>query len=116
MEYLLQRPHHELTFFHERMRQGETLGVHVDFIVEQYVDVDDAVVIDSVRGLLGASHLPLDVLGHVEKPQGGQRRADKTNRIEETILRRESPGLGFMKRRQGTNVPCLLFKKLDCLA
>ena len=87
------------------MGNGEGGGGDVEVVVEEDVDVDDAVVVGGktpptplLRGencFLGASQQAFNQLGLAEKCQGRQRGFDAYGGIEEGVGALESPRLGF---------------------
>ena len=66
--------HHEVALMHQGMGNLQRGGIHGDIIIEQDVDIDDAVVvvyswlsIHHDDGFPGTSHLPLYLLGYAKQ-------------------------------------------------
>lgn len=70
LQYLLQRSHHEIALFHQRMRYLEIGLIDDQIIYHQNVDIDDAVVIFSINRLQGSAHLLLYPLGSLQPWRG----------------------------------------------
>ena len=79
------------------MRYGQFLGVDVEVIIEEDVNVDDAIVVLTIHRLLGATHIALNLLGGTQQDVGGQLRLHTHCCIEEGVLTLESPRFGGKK-------------------
>ena len=95
-----------------RMRYGQFRCVDVEIIVEEDVNVDDAIVVLTIHRLLGATHIALNLLGGTQQDVGGQLRLHTHCCIEEGVLTLEPPW--FSGKKSGlcpnrTNPPLYLF-------
>ena len=70
IDYFIQWLHHKLPFVHQRMRYLQVGFIDMQVAIEQYVDVDYAVVVFTAVGFQRAPHLPLYALCHFEQPAG----------------------------------------------
>jgi hypothetical protein len=100
---LLQGLHDEVALMHEGMGNLEVGLVDGETVVEQDVDVDDAVVIDVIGGLPGAPHLSLYLLGELQYLARRKRCMAAYGGIKEGMLRLEPPGLGNEESRLAHN-------------
>ena len=81
------------------MGYDEVVVVDAHSVVEQDVDVDDAVVILAVDRLLCASHLALYVLGCLQKLMWRQRGEHLHATVQKLVGRGKAPRLGLYERR-----------------
>ena len=84
-----------------------------EVVVEQDVDVDDAVVIDAACRLLGAPHLAFDGRWGCQQFKGRESRLHTHGGIHKAVGRREAPRLGGIKRRLVHYMTDLHFYFLD---
>ena len=71
LQNLCEGAHHEVAFVHVGVWYVQLRQVDGDIVVQQDVDVDDAVVVLAVDGFLGAPHLLFDLLCGVQQVGGG---------------------------------------------
>lgn len=90
------------------MGDGEVGGVDDLFAIEEDVDIDNAVAIVAIYGLVGATHLSLDGLGDFEQFVGSVVCVDGHHGIEEMVGRLEPPGGGLYIGRASKQMTCLL--------
>ena len=115
LQYLLQRSHHEVALFHQRMRNLEIGLIDDQIIYHQNVDIDDAVVIFSIYRLQGSAHLLLYPLGSLQHLTGSHGGENHHTGIDEVIGRRIAPRLGFVKSRLALYHANLLSYFIDSL-
>ena len=96
------------------MGQGELRCGKPETVIDEQVDVDDAVVIVPVHALEGAPHLPLYLLGALEallRSKGGVHHAGG---IEEGIVAAEAPWLGAHEAADTANLPHAPAYEVQC--
>ncbi len=111
--YLGERQQDELPQVHERVWYGERGGAQRDVVVEQDVDVDDAVVIRAVA-LRCAPHFSFDSLSCQQKLLGRKVGDELQSRVEEHILGVEAPWRALVEARKGENVSRPFSKQRRC--
>lgn len=99
VENLAQRHHDKLTLPHARMGNDQVGLVDTEVVVQQDVDIDDAIVILPIGSLHRASHLALNVL--CDGQQLARRLGCKATHagVNKLIGRREAPRLRLQQRR-----------------
>jgi len=80
------------------VRDGQFRLLNPKVIIEQDVNIDNAVVIDSGHTFLRAPHQVLNVLSSIEELTRTERSIDYETGIEETMLGMESPRLSVDSR------------------
>lgn len=96
---LLQGRHHEVALMHQRMRNLQVGLINMYVIVEQDVDVDDAVTVIAVDRFPRTTQLLLNGLGYPQHLTRLERCLTADAGIEKHIGRREAPRLGLDERR-----------------
>lgn len=110
MIYFAQGHHDEVSFLHSRVRQGE-VGARAGkrFAVvgkaQEQVDVDDAVAVLPVDGLLGAPHDALDILRDCEELAGRERGAEGRDDVDKGIVGHEPHGRAVVGRGTAQQFP-----------
>ena len=82
---LYQRFHHKVSFCHQRMGDGEFRSLQHEVIVQQDVDVNQPVAIDTVDGFFRSSQLFFDFLGGVQQFQRSELGFQANGCVEEAI-------------------------------
>ena len=80
------------------MRDGEVGIVDDLLVVEEYVDVDNAVFVVAIHGLVSAPHAALDGLSYMQQCVWRVGGVDSYHSIEKGVCRLEAPGLGLNER------------------
>lgn len=115
--YLPQGNEDKLPLVHQRMGNDEARMLHGERFAlvkgKQNINIDEAVVINTILRLLGTAQIALNLMGSIEHGKGRKRSVDGTAGIQETVFRLESPWLGNMKSGEGRNGPYPLFHKLQ---
>ena len=113
ISHFAERNHDEVAEVHEGMGDFEEGIIDVEVVVEEDVDIDDAVVVDASFWLVGAPHGTLDALGGCQQGDWGEGGVARHHGIEKEIVGLETPGLWRMKSRLAHNVPNQLFNTID---
>ena len=103
--YFGQRGHDESPLRHQRMRKRQFGQIQHEVVIKEQVDVDEAIGINALYGLLFASHFLFDCLGEVQYVQRRKGCFHTCRRIQETVFRPESPRGCFVKRGKGSHLP-----------
>lgn len=107
--------HHEIALPHERMRDYQVRRIDGKVVVEQDVDVDDAVAVLSVHRLVAAAHIALNLLcggQHFVWLEGCLATDDG---IDKGVFRLETPRLRTIESRLTSDFANLLSYFLDGL-
>ncbi len=109
----------KLSLVHQRMGNDEARMLHCERFAlvkgKQQVDVDEAVVINTILRLLGTAQIALNLLGSIEHGKGRKDSVNSTAGIQETVVGLETPRFGNIKSREGRNGPYPLFYELNGL-
>lgn len=91
LQNLGQGNHHEVAFVHVGMRYVQLRQVDGDIVVQQDVDVNDAVVVLAVDGFFGAPHPFFYLLCGVQQVGGGEGGVEKDAGVDEPVGGVETP-------------------------
>lgn len=83
--------HHKVTLVHVGVWYVQLWEVDGEVVVQQNVDIDDAVVVLSVDGFLGAAHALFDVLCGLQQIGGGERGVEKGAGVDKSVGGVEAP-------------------------
>ena len=95
LDYFPQRLHNKLPLVHQRMGYLEVGVVDVEVVVQQDVDVDDAVVIYAVGRLLRPAHGALDGLRGFKHLARRERSGTAYGGVDKTVARLKTPRLSY---------------------
>ena len=88
---------YEVAQVHERVGDGEPFALNHGVAVEEYVDIDEAVVVVAAGGFHRAAQFALNPLGGVEQLGRCQLRVKGHDAVEKAVVALKAPRLGLQE-------------------